>query len=95
MPTVSDNIFKEDYHEMIELLVQVDTAVFRQSGIEISSTHHFNLEGTDIFYNTNEEQVCLRWNLPIDIPLDIDSSDSGSENEDSDRSSDDATAPVP
>lgn len=95
MPTVSDNIFKEDDPEMIELMVQVDTAVFRQSGIEISSTHHFNLEGTDIFYNTNEEQVCLRWNLPIDIPLDIDSSDSGSENEDSDRSSDDATAPVP
>lgn len=95
MPTVSDNIFKEDDPEMIELLVQVDTAVFRQSGIEISSTHHFNLEGTDIFYNTNEEQVCLRWNLPIDIPLVIDSSDSGSVNEDSDRSSDDATAPVP
>ena len=95
MPTVSDNIFKEDDPEMIELMVQVDTAVFRQSGIEISSTHHSNLEGTDIFYNTNEEQVCLRWNLPIDIPLVIDSSDSGSENEDSDRSSDDATAPVP
>lgn len=95
MPTVSDNIFKEDDPEMIELMVQVDTAVFRQSGIGISSTHHSNLEGTDIFYNTNEEQVCLRWNLPIDIPLVIDSSDSGSENEDSDRSSDDATAPVP
>ena len=95
MPTVSDNIFKEDDPEMIELMVQVDTAVFRQSGIEISSTHHSNLEGTDIFYNTNEEQVCLRWNLPIDIPLVIDSSDSGSENEDSDRSSNDATAPVP
>lgn len=42
MPTVSDNIFKEDDPEMIELMVQVDTAVFRQSGIEISSTHHCN-----------------------------------------------------
>lgn len=92
-PTVTDNIFEEDDPKLIELMVQVDTAAFERSDFAITSTYHLNLEGNDISYGTNQNQICLRWNLPIDIPLVMSSTGSGSEN--TVTVSDSATAQVP